>query len=317
MKVMVDTAFPDHRKVADLSIELEVDDGAAVGYVLTLWCRAMALAPSGSLEGWSDVYIARSSKWPRDYRVFVKALLKVGFLTGSDGKRSIKDWVEWQGDVVKKRHDWARRKANLRESRGTPTETPVGTPARVSEESAPPYPSRPVPSLPYPSPPGGDVPPSAASPGDATTVQGLAKAANEVDPTIPVEKAEYHVRAALTRGVKPDEALEAIRKRCPAERLWHVLDSLAPARLVKRAKDVYRPTVADSKPPAGLREARAEAVRNVDAKLAELPPETLKAWEAEALESAKAGNVPPDRVKGYVQAQLRLRAAKKYGIEGV
>lgn len=140
MKVMVDPAFPDHRKVAALAERLDVNDAEAVGTLLLLWCRVMALAPSGKLDGWSDHYIARMCRWGGKPSKLVDALQGVGFLSGKPGAREVKDWTDWQGDVLKKREDWRRRKLVFKESRGNLN--------GFSKDSSGPSPSLPSPSLP-------------------------------------------------------------------------------------------------------------------------------------------------------------------------
>lgn len=148
------------------------------------------------------------------------------------------------------------------------------------------------------------------------TARDLAEAANQQDPTIPVEKAEYHVHQALQRGVKPAAAIEAIRARGGREKLWHILDALPPPRQDAPRKQPYRGPSPDPQPPAGLREKREAARAAVEAKLAELAPEFLAPWYQEADDQAKAAKVQPQHLKSFVESAVRVRCAKHFGIEG-
>lgn len=170
MRVMVDPAFPDHRKVRALGRALEVHPMQAAGHVLALWCRVMKESPTGDLGSWTDDDIADAAKWEGDPVKFVRVLCskETRILDGSGAKRrkKVHDWIEEQGDVVAKREKWRKEKAEKREREGGETSNLDGkksakttasvradskrNPNGVRAESTPSYP---IPSSPIPSRP--------------------------------------------------------------------------------------------------------------------------------------------------------------------
>lgn len=247
MKVMVDPAFPDHYKIAQLAEALGLNKAVAMGYVVTLWCRVMTVSPTGHLKGWSDSHIATSAGWNLDSRVFVDALILTKLLIGPENGRFIHDWTEWQGDIVKKRADWAARQAKSREShRG------------VTRESRAPILSSPIPSVPVHTAPAGAVKDLAArtvgvtgGPEDRPGAPERAKRRVETGGEAPEvgsvvaqlsmayrgankglisdEAAQNQIRAALAVGVKAaDIQLAFWDPGNLGKKIWDILDPMRP-----------------------------------------------------------------------------------------
>lgn len=247
MKVMVDPALPDHRKIVELAAALGVEEAQALGHVVTLWCRTMSLAPSGSLKDWSDIFIAKSCKWNRNPVDLVKALSDVGFLSGKEGNRRVNDWIEWQGNILEKREAWKEKKNGQRaKSRGkmspgdTPRDTTGDTPGDSqgdSQESPasvpplPPVPSRTLPSLSIPIPPspketeGGSAPkPPDAARGVTERLVNLWNTGRTSGKTVRVTpKRLSKVRARLKDGFSEDELVLVVKKLL--ESAWHQGDN--------------------------------------------------------------------------------------------
>jgi hypothetical protein len=141
MKVMVDPAFPDHRKVRALGRALGVDPMQALGHVVALWCRVMKECPSGDIRAWDDHDIADAAHWRGDAKKLVTALRSkpIRFLERDE----VHDWVDEQGDLVAQRESWRKEKARQRaaarakavheDSPGCPPQTDAcGNPVEVS-----------------------------------------------------------------------------------------------------------------------------------------------------------------------------------------
>lgn len=110
MKVMVQPNLPDHPKVHELAAELDISEVTALGHIVHLWCKTMALAESGVLGGWSAATISRHAGWTGDREIFVSAMLKVRLIDREGDEYAIHDWKDQQGDIVAKRADWAEKK---------------------------------------------------------------------------------------------------------------------------------------------------------------------------------------------------------------
>jgi hypothetical protein len=141
LKVMVETAFPDHWKVLKLAELLKVDEVHALGFVTVLWCRVMENdLLTGEMKKWSDSYIAHQAKWKGPADVFVGALVESELVIGGPGSRAIYSWEDHQGNLVKKRADDAERKrrylAKLKgEAPAPPATPPAQKPAKKAEKS--------------------------------------------------------------------------------------------------------------------------------------------------------------------------------------
>lgn len=151
------------------------------------------------------------------------------------------------------------------------------------------------------------------------TLDDLVDATRTADDTIPEDRARFHIRQALERGVKPAEALSAIKARAASEKLWHILDGLPPLRTPLRRLETYRGPEATPKGPssADVQKQRDDALIAVEQKLSELDPGTVEVWRKDAEAAARAAKVPDDRIPGYVQSTIRVRAAKAFGIKGL
>lgn len=112
LKVLVDPAFPDHRKVRALGRALKIHPMQAMGHVVALWCRVMTECPSGVIRSWSADDIADAAKWEGDAQALVKALRSkpIRFLEATE----VHDWTEEQGNVIEKRASWAKERAERR-----------------------------------------------------------------------------------------------------------------------------------------------------------------------------------------------------------
>ena len=192
MKVMIDPAFPDHRKVKALSKALGVSQVQTIGHIISLWCRVMMEAPTGEIRGWSVEDIADAAKWEKDPQIFHSGMVECGFLT----KKKLHGWVEHQGDILAKRERWRQWKAK---SRG---ECPQETNARqtvdkqeFSDIRSVPFRTVPSPSVPSPSQNGGGAP-APHKPGVVLEVLdgGLQKAkAQDLDLRTKTVKASYEL----------------------------------------------------------------------------------------------------------------------------
>lgn len=221
MKVMVDPAFPDHRKVRALGRALKIHPMQALGHVVALWCRVMKEAPLGNIRNWSPDDIADAAKWDGDPSVLVDAMRSkdIKFLD----RYQVHDWIEEQGDVVAKRESWRTRKARER----TKEELKPNAPSEMSrvtgegvtrdmsvtsrdvtrESRAPvPFPSVPVPSVPFPTVPERDggaeppLPPPASDVGFLAPVQAVADANGREDNPAPIERCDDVLRQLLQKA---------------------------------------------------------------------------------------------------------------------
>lgn len=168
MKVMIDPALPDHRKIRALARSLKIHPMQALGHVVALWCRVMKESPTGVIRGWSNDDIADACKWTGDAARLVSALrlTSIRFIERAE----IHDWIEEQGDKVAEREAARKRKAEERErkrlerlaaeeeikkSRVTGEGVTRDIPSRVTTGDVTPLsrPPVPFPSVPFPSVP--------------------------------------------------------------------------------------------------------------------------------------------------------------------
>ena len=144
---MVDPAFPSHRKLRKLAGILKISPAAALGHVVSLWCRVMLESPSGDTKGWDERDISAASMWDGDAKVFADAL---GACLLIDRRGRVHQWVEHQGDIIEKRQQWKKRQ---QDRRGKSSVTPSSVTRDSTECLRPPFPSLPIPSVPIPSVP--------------------------------------------------------------------------------------------------------------------------------------------------------------------
>jgi len=120
--------------------------------------------------------------------------------------------------------------------------------------------------------------------------------------------------------VKPKTAFDAIALRLPAEKVWHVLDSLPPLKGSKANGSATPPTPPKPAAPKGptlpeqlaaVNDARAKA----DQFLNEMPRELNAQWSAEVEAQLDADRVPDHLRATSRKAMLRMRAAREIGVK--
>lgn len=113
MKVMIDPALPDHRKIRALARALKIHSMQALGHVVALWCRVMKECPDGVIAGWTRDDIADACKYDGDSRKLVLALRsrEIRLIECQE----VHDWVEEQGDKLAEREASRKRKARQRD----------------------------------------------------------------------------------------------------------------------------------------------------------------------------------------------------------
>lgn len=123
--IKVDQTLFDHRKITRLATMLDVDEMQAVGHVVSLWAWAIDNAQDGILSTktktglipFDDRQLAKAARWRGQMNdsKFVDCLVFSGFIDDDfDGHRTLHDWDEWAGALVKKRNDDRTRMQNLR-----------------------------------------------------------------------------------------------------------------------------------------------------------------------------------------------------------
>jgi hypothetical protein len=101
--------------MVSLAEELDIDDVAAIGHLVALWSWAIDNAPSGVLPQ-SDRQIATGAMWKGNATKFREALFFAGFIDDDyNGRRTLHDWEEWAGALIRKRNADRERMKELRE----------------------------------------------------------------------------------------------------------------------------------------------------------------------------------------------------------
>jgi hypothetical protein len=112
-------ALKDHPKTLDFMEMLNIKLPEAIGHLHLLWWWCVDYAPTGQIKA-SDAAIARAAVWSGDAKVFVEALIKVRFLDRLDGVLAVHDWLDFCGDLIKKRIEYKevkdKRIGNIRDS---------------------------------------------------------------------------------------------------------------------------------------------------------------------------------------------------------
>lgn len=252
MKVMIDPALPDHRKVRALARELKVPPMQALGHLVSLWCRVMKECPTGEIGAWDAHDIADAAKWEGDPKAFVAALRAKPsrFLDRSE----VHDWIEEQGDKVAEREAARKRKAKQRaEARAKQEEeerlkstgykhvprdyqpvTPGQSHGGTSLRSRPPVPFPSVPSQqqqPVPSVPSQDTDAAPAAPptdDDGGTREGTAVAVR--DPLLAAVSIRRSTELLESVGVD----FRVIPELCAARPVGEILDIVVEARGKRR-----------------------------------------------------------------------------------
>ncbi len=97
----------DHPKTFELAERLGIGVAQAVGHLHLLWHFTLKFAwQDGSLERFSRVAVARGAHWDGDAHKFIEALQASGWLDGL----KIHDWMDFCGDLVKKKIEYLTRK---------------------------------------------------------------------------------------------------------------------------------------------------------------------------------------------------------------
>lgn len=102
----------NHPKLFEFSKLIGQDRVVLTGHLLWLWWWCMDYAPDGDLTKFNHHQIALAAGWEGDPSKFVDALINSGFVDENGEKRFIHDWLDFCGEIIKKRIDrkQARRK---------------------------------------------------------------------------------------------------------------------------------------------------------------------------------------------------------------
>lgn len=123
MRVMVDPALPNHRKIGRLMDALGCSRREAIGTVVTLWCNTMAEAEDGDLTSWTPTEIGRAAgASEKALESTYEALISSGFLeveNAPNRRVRVHGWVEHQGDIKARRDGWKQRQQRHRDAKAT------------------------------------------------------------------------------------------------------------------------------------------------------------------------------------------------------
>lgn len=100
----------EHPKTYKLMDLLEIDKPQALGHLHLFWWWCVDYAPTGCLEGYTDLQLARAGVWTREPKMFVNALVESGFLERQGGVLTVHDWLDFCGELILKRLDRASGK---------------------------------------------------------------------------------------------------------------------------------------------------------------------------------------------------------------
>lgn len=150
--------------------------------------------------------------------------------------------------------------------------------------------------------------------------EDIAASYRKHDPFVPEVKALNHIRSAIDRGADPMKLHDSVIRLRATLKLWKICDLVLEkpkaASATRENASAEKPAVLQ-KPRDKAQEERDLALVQVDMKLSELPPEEVAAWRKEAERDAIAGKVPIFSLEAFVQSAIRIRAARKFGIQGV
>lgn len=338
----VDVDYFDHPKTLDLIAILGKQE--ADTYPLRLWKWAAKYSKRGVLSG-QAAQIEVPLRWKGPPGKLQKALIDAGFIE-PDGK-AIHDWMKGIGRAIliydekkrKQREAYARKHGILPEE--LPTYSPYsggeGVEGRTGKSGSG-----------YPGGEGGNrppAPPDQAAPGDdgqtptrsgdpgpqGDVTPDPARTGQEQGNTDPFEidlwafsafrtPGKHHKREAFEDLVRQGVSHERIRQAAVDHGDWDFYEVVKHLRNGRGKHGEGRPNPPKTPPGPPRSETQRkldEARAAVDAKLAELPSDTIAAWTREAEEQAAAAKVHPENLKRAVTSALRVRAAKEFGIEGV
>lgn len=337
----VDVDYFDHPKTLRL-IALVGRQEADI-YPLRLWKWAAKYARTGVIYLGAPA-IEAACGWRGTPGKLHKALVEAEFIE-KDGI-TIHDWMDGIGRSIliyerkkqKQRDKYAATHGILPEERGKKHPYPGGdtrewrggetqdSKSRRGGDNRPPSP-------PDQAPPGTttppDVPTEPAEPqGDVIPLPARTGGEQEIDPyALDLEAfADFrtpgarHKREAFEDLVRQGVSHERIREAAREHGDWDFYEVVKALRNGRGKQGQGRPNPPKAPPGPPRTETQRkldEARAAVDAKLAELPAETIAEWTRQAEEEAKANKVHPENMRLAVTTALRIRAAKEFGIEGV
>ena len=115
--IKVDQTLLSHRKTLTVSEELDINEVAVIGHLVSLWTWAIDNAPNGELPA-SERMIARAAMWDGSPAHFVSALVFAGFIDDDCmGKHQLHNWEEWTGALVRSRRESTQRMKDWRQKK--------------------------------------------------------------------------------------------------------------------------------------------------------------------------------------------------------
>jgi hypothetical protein len=125
-------AVRDHRKIVQVSADLDMPEPHVVGHLAFLWMWSVDNAPDGVLPD-SNRVIARAAQFTGDPDAFMSALISAGLVDEEDGIRAIHDWDEYGGKLIHRRDANKERMRNARASHVSSTFANVQSERRVDK----------------------------------------------------------------------------------------------------------------------------------------------------------------------------------------
>jgi hypothetical protein len=89
----------EHPKTLKLAKRLGIGPGAALGYICSLWCWTLRMAPDGDLGSFDAEDIAIGAQWEGDPKAFVDALVAVKYLDVHETGYRVHDWQDYSGSL--------------------------------------------------------------------------------------------------------------------------------------------------------------------------------------------------------------------------
>ena len=119
--IRFDTTLTRHPKVIRLATQLGVPRHQAIGILCELWSFAINYAEDGDLSQFSDAEISYALEQNGNT---VKALVAAGFIEeDGNGGRHLHDWYEYQGVLIARRAENAKKQKRYRERKRNVTGT--------------------------------------------------------------------------------------------------------------------------------------------------------------------------------------------------
>ena len=195
-----------HPKVYDLMSKLSIDKPQALGHLHLFWWWCVDYAPTGRLQGFNDLQIARAAEWSGEPKMFVAALIESRLLDRSGGVLTVHDWIDFCGELIKKRLE---RQSGKRQKL-----------AEIGRNCLPTVPNRTVPNPTKPRTSSFRLPPNEAIK-LSHLLRDLTIRNGAIGPTAARVQAWSRDADLLLRVDKrdPDEA-EAVLRWCQADSFW-------------------------------------------------------------------------------------------------